>query len=70
MTETADAIRARVWDAAPNATGLDAAADIRALRSEDALIADESAARRTQAASRSEADNGAGARLLRQVGVT
>ena len=40
VIETRNAIRARVWDAAPAASGLDAAADVRALRIDDAALSD------------------------------
>jgi hypothetical protein len=49
VIETTDAIRNRVWRAAPEPVGLDATADVRALRDEDARLADSAAAARSGA---------------------
>lgn len=35
LIESADAIRQRVWDAAPEPTGIDATTDVRNMRNED-----------------------------------
>lgn len=67
VVETPDAIRDRIWDAAPEATGLDATADIRAMREEDNRVSDAIANARSQAG-----DSGSGARgaaLLEHLGL-
>ena len=68
VIETADAIRARVWGAAPEPCDLDAVADVRALRHEDNQIADAAAERRS-AAPVGSGGGDAGARLLAHLGL-
>ncbi len=46
VIESVEAIRRRVWAAAPVPTGLDATEDVRALREDDNRVADENWARR------------------------
>ncbi len=67
VVETIDAIRKRVWDGAPVPTGLDATADVRAMREEDTQIADAAAAARSQAG-QSEGPT-VGAALLSDLGL-
>lgn len=68
VIETVDAIRARVWGAAPEPSDLDATADVRAMREEDSQIADASAERRSAAAA-DPGEGDAGARLLAHLGL-
>ena len=65
VIETRNAIRARVWEAAPATLGLDATADIRALRVDDAALAD--ANHRLRGALKPVAD--AGSALLAHLGL-
>ncbi len=71
LLETKDAVRARVWGAAPQPAGLDAAADVRAMRDEDIAVEARNANRWTAALTgRSEADSDAtGAALLAHLGL-
>ncbi len=71
LLETRDAVRARVWAAAPQRTGLDTSADVRALRDEDRKLEDRNAARRAaEFSARSETDSAAaGAALLAELGL-
>jgi bifunctional DNA-binding transcriptional regulator/antitoxin component of YhaV-PrlF toxin-antitoxin module len=68
VIETVDAIRARVWGAAPEPSDLDAAADVRAMRDEDNRTTDEAAERRSAAAA-DAGEGDAGARLLAHLGL-
>lgn len=69
VIETVHSIRERVWGAAPDASGLDTTADVRALREEDNHVSDAAFARRA-AASGSETDSAAaGAALLARLGL-
>lgn len=69
LLETKDAVRSRVWDAAPQSADLDVAADVRAMRTEDIALEARHAAGR-EAAVGSEADSdAAGAALLAHLGL-
>lgn len=68
VLETRDAIAARVWAAAPTATGLDVTADVRAMRDEDNAISDANFVRRA-AEGDDEASRSAGQRLLAELGL-
>lgn len=59
------AVRARVWDRAPEPVGLDATADIRDLRTEDNTIADANSSARSMPV----AGGTAGALLLARLGL-
>jgi bifunctional DNA-binding transcriptional regulator/antitoxin component of YhaV-PrlF toxin-antitoxin module len=65
VIETRDAIRARVWDAAPASAGLDATADVRAMRTQDRVTSDAASATRSETAT----DGDAGAALLAHLGL-
>ncbi len=67
VVETIDAIRQRVWGGAPAPAGLDATADVRRMREEDAKIADAAAAVRSQAGK--SANSNSGAALLAHLGL-
>jgi AbrB family looped-hinge helix DNA binding protein len=71
LLETKDAVRARVWDAAPEPTGLDAAADVRAIRNEDVALEAHNVDRQAAASEdRSEAHcHATGAALLADLGL-
>lgn len=71
VIETTDAIRARVWRAAPESTGVDATVNVRAMRDEDVRRSDEAADRRSAAAAGTTdaASDEAGARLLAHLGL-
>lgn len=62
VIETRDAIRARVWDAAPGSAGLDATADVR---TQDGVTSDAASATRSETAT----DGDAGATLLAHLGL-
>ena len=69
LLETKDAVRARVWGAAPQPTNLDVTADVRAMRDEDIALEGRNAERR-EAGTGSEADSDAvGAALLAKLGL-
>ena len=69
VIETVHSIRARVWGAAPDASGLDTTMEVRAMRGQDNDISDAAFARRS-AASGSEADSAAaGTALLARLGL-
>lgn len=69
LLETKDAVRARVWGAAPQSSDLDVTADVRAMRDEDLALEARNAARREGDVG-SEADSeAAGAALLAQLGL-
>lgn len=65
VIETRDSIRERVWGAAPGTAGLDATADVRQARTDDAAISDANAAARSAAPEQP----GAGAALLAHLGL-
>jgi bifunctional DNA-binding transcriptional regulator/antitoxin component of YhaV-PrlF toxin-antitoxin module len=67
VIETTEAIRARVWDAAPDPVGLDTTGDVRALRSEDTDLADQTSTERSVAVA--EDSDEVGAQLLRHLGL-
>lgn len=60
VIETPEAIRERIWSAAPEPSGLDASADLRRMRNDDAALADAAAARRETATTTEDA----GSKLL------
>lgn len=64
LLETRDAVRSRVWDAAPEPHELDTSADVRELRSDDARQA---AARQTRSAAATP--DLVGAALLERLGL-
>lgn len=69
LLETKEAVRARVWGAAPEPTDADITADVRAMRAEDVAIGDRNAVRRATLIG-SDADSEAvGADLLAQLGL-
>ena len=69
LLETKDAVRARVWGAAPQSAGLDATEDVRAMRTEDVAVeAQNAAARETALGSEADSD-AAGAALLAHLGL-
>lgn len=68
VLETRDAIRDRVWAAAPTFQGLDAVADVRDMRDEDAAISDANFMRRVDAAD-AEVAEATGQRLLDTLGL-
>ena len=68
VLETPDAIRERVWAAAPRSHGLDVTADERALRDEDNAISDANFLRRAEAAD-TELSEAVGQRLLAKLGL-
>ena len=55
VVETRAAVQARVWAAAPTPAGLDATADIREARQQDASVSDRVHAERSVAATRDDA---------------
>jgi bifunctional DNA-binding transcriptional regulator/antitoxin component of YhaV-PrlF toxin-antitoxin module len=63
--ESREAVRDRVWAAAPSRPSVDATADVRDLREEDNAIADAAAARRSDL----RTSPTAGADLLRALGL-
>lgn len=67
VVETRDSVRARVWAAAPDATGVDATVDIRETRQDDAVLSDQRAAERSAAAADGGTD--AGEKLLARLGL-
>ena len=69
VIETVHSIRARVWGAAPGASGLDTTTEVRAMRAEDNDLSDAAYLRRA-ADSNSETDSAAaGAALLTRLGL-
>lgn len=64
LLETKDAVRARVWGAAPQPIGLDAAADVRAMRTQDVALESRNEARREAAEGSATESDEAGAALL------
>jgi AbrB family looped-hinge helix DNA binding protein len=69
LIETKDAVRARVWGAAPEPAGLDTTADVRALRSEDIALVAKNAARQAELSSTEQDSDAAGAALLAHLGL-
>ncbi len=69
LIETKDAVRARVWGAAPEPTGLDTTKDVRALRNEDIARVASSAARQADIAAGDQDADAAGAALLAHLGL-
>lgn len=69
LIETKDAVRARVWAAAPRPTDLDTSSDVRAMRAEDASRVADNAARREQSLGSVEDSEAAGAALLARLGL-
>ena len=67
ILETEEAIRQRIWDAAPAASDSDVTADIRDMRDDDLRLADEHAARRAAAGSKDS--DAVGAALLAHLGL-
>lgn len=69
VIESVDAVRARLWAAAPGASGLDTAVDVREMRQEDQDVVREGALRQV-ADLGSEADSEAvGAALFARLGL-
>ncbi len=68
LIETKDAVRARVWGAAPDPTGVDTTADVRAMRNEDGALVAKKMAREAAPSSEQDSD-AAGAALLKHLGL-
>lgn len=68
VLETPDAIRERVWAAAPRSQDTDATADVRAMRDEDNGISDANFMRRSEVADPENAE-AIGQRLLAKFGL-
>ena len=68
VLETPDAIRERVWAAAPRCQELDATADVRAMRDEDNGISDANFMRRSELTDPENAE-AVGQRLLAKLGL-
>ena len=69
VIETVASIRARVWNAAPQPTGLDTAADVRAQRDEDSALSQSNMERRSQELGSEQHSAQAGAALLAHLGL-
>lgn len=69
LLETKDAVRARVWEAAPQSSGLDVTRDVREMRSEDVERESSNAARREEALGSHADSDAAGAALLAHLGL-
>ncbi len=69
VIETVASIRARVWAAAPEPTGLDVTADVRDLRNDDRQLADHNAARHSATLGSEHDSAAAGASLLSHLGL-
>jgi AbrB family looped-hinge helix DNA binding protein len=69
LLETKDAVRARVWGAAPQPAALDVTADVRAMRNEDIALEGRNAARREIGAGSEVDSDAAGAALLAKLGL-
>jgi bifunctional DNA-binding transcriptional regulator/antitoxin component of YhaV-PrlF toxin-antitoxin module len=64
VIETVDAVRARVWGAAPGESEADATTDMRSMRDEDTSISDEAHGARSADRSGSPSDGDPGHALL------
>lgn len=69
LLETKDAVRARVWSAAPQSTGLDTTADVRAMRTQDVELESRNAARREATEGGAADSDDAGEALLAHLGL-
>ncbi len=69
VIETVASIRERIWNAAPEPTGVDTAADVRELRDEDESLSTANMARQARALGSEEDSAAAGAALLAHLGL-
>jgi AbrB family looped-hinge helix DNA binding protein len=69
LLETKDAVRARVWSAAPQPVGPDVTADVRAMRDEDVTLEARNADRRESGSGSAADSDAAGAALLARLGL-
>lgn len=69
VIESVAAIRARLWAAAPKASGLDTEADVRAMRQQDQAVVELNATRQLDARGTDEDSDAAGAALLARLGL-
>lgn len=69
VIETVESVRERVWAAAPDASGDDMAADVRAMRHEDNRVSDEAFARRAAELGSESGGVRAGGDLLDHLGL-
>ena len=69
VIETIDAVRNRVWSAAPDSDGVDSTTDVRALREEDISAADRAARARSRAEDDTAESDAVGLALLAHLGL-
>ena len=69
VIETIDAVRNRVWSAAPDPDGVDSTTDVRVLREEDISTADGAAQERSAAREDTAESDAVGLALLAHLGL-